>query len=171
MAIMAILSGLGIKMVGGFMESSRKSRAKAELSMIQHGLEAYRAKFGDYPRENGTYPTNVADEQQMLFNTLNGKIAPDGTAVASRALLDLSSLTLEFKVYPNPSDSASVANRIVDPWGNVYLYSYDPKGGLGWTNYSYVLYSEGRDGASTAVPATGIKDLTAAGNADNLYAE
>ncbi len=56
-----------------------------------------------------------------------------------------------------------------DAWGNSYRYAY--KSRQPWVNPAYVLCSAGPDGiASETLRGGGFADLTAPGNADNLWA-
>lgn len=150
MAIILILFGTALKIVGGVLDGSRQDRVRGELLVLQQSLEAYKAAFHDYPRKPvDGFAGPPADMEEVLFNALNGKLAPDGSSVSHKSLLDNSSLTLKTGNYPDPLGTVSVANKVVDPWENPYVYLYDPKD-ASWTDFGYVLYSTGADLASAA---------------------
>jgi hypothetical protein len=75
-----------------------------------------------------------------------------------------------------PPTKQVVANALLDPWGNRYMYYYRAAGAAGaqWRAPAYVLYSVGPDGQHTAPSvATGLFTgtlQTTGTNADNIYA-
>src|SRR3990167_7468623 len=53
-SIMGVILGLTLFGIGGARESSRDAKRKADLALIQSGLEIYRADCSDYPVTLGT---------------------------------------------------------------------------------------------------------------------
>ncbi len=172
MSVIAVLVGIGIALYPSVMESQRGNRAKADIAVIQVALEKYKTRFGTYPKRLGT----DTDMEVHIFNSLNGKVTPDGNATQVEAMLNLSVLELENDSYPNFNDDTSsswLTNRVVDPWGNPYLYRFDPDqhSYASWNSFRYVLFSEGEDGASTDVNGSGFYNPDGVNNEDNIHAE
>ena len=144
--IMAVLAGIGFTMVPRLKQKGYEDRAAADLLVIQQGLEAYRAKFGDYPRTSAL-PGDISDSNMYLFNALNGRIGPAGDLIDIRPMLNNALLTLEISELPHIVDEElkTAPNRVLDPWGNAYLYDYRPRAD-NWDRFGYVLYSTGGDG-------------------------
>lgn len=177
--IIAILAGIVLGVGRRASESGKIARAKAEMAALSTALEAYKSQYGDYPQTGAgaandpNAVTSAADDGPgILFNALAGKRGPKNalTPIDARALVELSKFSLQVPDrLPVSGNLAQLANAFVDPWGHRYVYLYDTTVN-GWRNSSFVLYSIGPDGQFTAVPATGLIDVAAAGNADNLYA-
>ena len=72
--------------------------------------------------------------------------------------------------YPRSlAELAREPGALIDPWDHPYRFAY--KSQVPWKNPGYVLYSAGPDGVATdSLRPGGFADPTAAGNADNLYA-
>ena len=109
--------------------------------IIQAALEAYRGKFGDYPRIPDTLPDGVSNDEEYLLNALNGRFGPLGAVIDARGMLNNAPLSFERDALPL---SGVVANRIVDPWGEPYLYDDTPMDGA-TALFGYHLYSSGSD--------------------------
>jgi len=149
MAVLAILGAITIGGVSGGRGGAKLSQAKSELQVIQHGLEAYRARFGDYPRipDDAAMDAlaNVADEEAYLFNALHGRIGPAHQKIDNVSSM-LNSASLSFEQRELPLGDSLLNNRIVDPWGNAYEYDYRPND-ASWEVFGYILYSFGPNGA------------------------
>ncbi len=172
MSVIAVLTGLGIALYPSVMDSQRQNRAKADIAVLQAALEQYKTRFGMYPKRLAA----DTDMEVHIFNSLNGKVTPDGNATQVEAMLNLSVLDLQNDNYPDFNDNTSdswVANRVVDPWGNPYLYRFDPDktSYANWNNFRYALFSEGPDGDSDDVSNEGFYDPETSKNEDNIYAE
>lgn len=148
-ALIAVLTALGIGGGTRALAAGRSTRARAELAAIAAALEAYRRAHGDYP--------HTSDAAQLL-RALRGHRGPSSDAeISGRPLLETARFTL-------------VDGVLVDPWEQPYVYAYkDPAGG--WTNPGYVLYSCGPDRTHfSRLMSGGFPDATATANTDNLYA-
>lgn len=155
--ILGILAALVIGVGRRAVESSRVTRAQAELAALAGALEAYRRSFGDYPR---------TDNSAVLLQSLLGRRDPAGAPLEARAVLDLAALTASTEQDP----AADPAARLLDPWGQPYLYAYRVPA-EGWLNSAFVLYSAGPDRRVTsALRPGGFPDQAAPGNGDNLHA-
>lgn len=168
-AVIVTLGYIGFSVSVGVLEANKSKRAAADLIIIQHALEEYKMRFGDYPRELSTY-SGVANLEEFLFNALNGRFLPDGTAVNGKPCLNNVALDLATSNFPNlaAANTTAVENHILDPWGSAYQYRYDPKN-ASWKKFGYVIYSIGPDKLDTA-PVDGIIDSGLAENLDNIYA-
>jgi prepilin-type N-terminal cleavage/methylation domain-containing protein len=156
-AIIAILMGIVIGGGRRAAEAGKIARTKAELAAISAGLEGYKRQYGDYPR---------TDDEAILLQSLIGKKGPTQADVSGRPQIDLALFRTE-----NDADPfVTAAAKLIDPWDRPYVYIYKVPAS-GWTNPSFVLYSSGPDEQeSPALLAGGNPDTSAAGNADNLYA-
>lgn len=155
MAITAVISGfvLGVGRSAG--TTGRIARARAELTVLEAGLESYRRVFGDYPR---------TDRAEDLLQSLLGRRGPTGAPLDTRVLVDLALVTLGGAADPFADDES----RVVDPWGQPYRYAY--KTTVPWTPAGFVLFSGGPDEMTTAGLSDGRVDEAAAANQDNVYA-
>ncbi|MDQ8187567.1 prepilin-type N-terminal cleavage/methylation domain-containing protein [Pelagicoccus sp. SDUM812002] len=156
MAILALLMGVSAFMFFGQKDAAREDRARADIQIIQQGLEAYKARFGDYPRVPDTYPNGITSNSEYLLNALCGQIGPTGDIISGTGIpvmLNTSPLT-----YSNPGLplSAVQANSIIDPWGSEYEYDYKPDDNT-WEFFGYELRSYGPNGKRD----TGVDDLLA----------
>lgn len=185
-AIIAVLTSVVIGVGRRASESGKIARAKAELAVLSAALESYKRQYGDYPQTgavavNALTATPAADDGPgILFNALAGKRGPraaltaiDGPMFAEFAKLSLQSSTS----LPTPGNTTQLANAFLDPWGHRYLYFYKTDA-TSWTNPSFVLYSAGPDADRAATEAechtppsaTGVIDVAAAPNLDNVFA-
>ncbi len=156
-ALIAVLAGIVLGFGQRASETGRTARAKAELAALAAALENYQRVFGDYPQ---------TDDATQLLQSLIGRRGPRNAATATRALLE----TARFKTAGDRDPFADPLALLVDPWDRPYRYAYKAPA-AGWTSPSYVLYSAGLDGQDVAVLLPGgFPDVTAAGNADNVYA-
>lgn len=197
MAILVILSGFAFGLVRGANQRAKLARVRAELSHLAQALEEYKRYYGDYPqtgpsagqshRVTGTSGPGQTTAQARLFNALVGVYGPANFTARLNGpiLVQVSKLVTEVAVSPTtfavptgtPPTKTPTGNAFLDPWGNRYMYFYRVAGSrpTTWTPPSYVLFSCGPDGASTAMPsAAGIYSgqlQTTGDNADNIYAD
>lgn len=137
--------------------------------------------------------------QALFFNALIGVYGPvlnptQGvrTALNGPVLADVNLLSLEIPFSSSTQTTTNLRatfavpagvppvktvlnNSFVDPWGNRYMYFYKRTPTAAWTPSTYILFSTGPDGASTALPtANGLYSgttQTTGDNADNIYAD
>ena len=69
LVIVGVLAGLLFSVSDGIFGRGQRGRAQSELEAIRVALEAYRARFGDYPE--------VVTSSQF-FQALEGKVGPKG---------------------------------------------------------------------------------------------
>ncbi len=171
-AVIVVIMTMLAMGVRGLLPLSKAKQAHTDIVHIQQALEGYRAKFGEYPRAGATGEGTASVEMEViLFNTLNGTLAPNGELGNFPVQLDRSALEFENASFPLVGGTPSLhVNRIVDPWGTPFVYRYDPRN-ASWQNYNYVLYSAGPDGLHTAPGSNGLKNEGALNNDDNIYAE
>lgn len=151
LAIISILGGLGVAVIPTALQNNRKARAAGDLIVIQQGLEAYRAKFGDYPRYpagSATKPFTDQKKAEYVLNALNGRYGPDHHILGEKGEINVSPmLNNALLVFANadlPLAKVTV-NWIIDPWGNSYVYDAEPKNDLAKDLFGYFLYSIGPD--------------------------
>lgn len=172
MSVVLVLATVGFTAFPGVFEGQKEKKAAADIAVIQTALEQYRTRFGTYPKPIDD-TTNMGEH---LFNALNGKISGHGDATQVKPMLNLSVLDTANSNMPDFNDNAQsswVTNHIIDPWGNEYVYRFDPEKKVfgSWNNYGYVLFSQGPDEDFKEVSAEGIYDSADAKNVDNVNAE
>ncbi len=200
MAVITILVAIATGGIRGARERAAIGRAKSELALVAQALEDYKRHYGDYPETGSagqatpvvTSTIGVAQAQSLLFNALTGVYGPTNftTRLNGPVLLDVSKVTVEVALnnttfavpVGSPPAKTAVANALLDPWGNRYLYYYKAAPAAGrpptntWRAPAYVLYSAGPDGLHTPPPTgtglfSGTTQTSGTGNADNLYAD
>lgn len=129
--IIVILAGISI---GGFTYVTAKKAAesaKIQVQLLSQTLE-------DYKLDNGTYPPSDGDTNP-LFQALyqNGLESPDTEKIY---LPDLDPENDRQGWIEGTGSSA----RIVDPWGNEYIYRNPPE-----INPDFDLFSKGPDGETS----------------------
>ena len=117
MAIIAILVGITIGVAAAVSDGSAEAKAKAEMGQLQIELDLYKAEEGGYPAMSDTEPTFKNDDLYQWFKKKYGEDRRYETAE-----LDSDNLPL-------------------DPWGNNYIYIYQPD-----NPFMYTLGSLGPDG-------------------------
>lgn len=154
LAVLGILAGASVVVFFGGRSESKNDKARGDIQVIQQALEAYKARFGDYPRIPNPYTgLGVVDtKEEYLLNALFGRIGPAHQAISgipvmlNSAVLDFANQSLPYKD-ENVAADALKSNWIVDPWGNAYEYDYQPNL-ITWLEFGYRLRSLGADGTS-----------------------
>lgn len=153
-AVLMIIAGIIFGIVPGALRQASVDKAEAELQVIQHALETYRARFGEYPRPPSAYQDEggaslyaVSDDPEYLAGALNGLLDPLHQPVNVPPMINNSVLTYEKPGLPRAGENGSVmTNRILDPWGRPYVYqSAKPVAGVSQA-FGYELFSFGPDG-------------------------
>ena len=160
--IIGVLAAITVGIARGIHVRAGISKARIEIAAIAQGLEAYRARYGDYPQTSSA---------ATMLQCLLGKCGPTGSALTDKAIIEMARFSTLSGVDPFVSTSAV----LIDPFGKAYNYAY--KTGASWRNPSFVLYSGGPDGlVAGTFPADGFIDATfenaftsGAGNPDNIY--
>ena len=142
LGVLGILGAVVFAFFPAAKETNRKARAAGDLMVIQQGLEAYRSKYGDYPRYTGVLPASVASGEEYLLNALNGRFGPKQNKIDVNSMLN--NALLVFENPDLPFDEVR-HNRIIDPWRQPYLYEDRPKNAAGKFLFGYLLYSTGPD--------------------------
>ena len=171
MAVIVVIMTMLAMGVRGLLPLSKSKQAHTDIIQIQQALEAYKSAFEEYPKEvmaGGCSPTM----EEILFNALTGRMAPNGTLGNFPRLLDRSVLEFSTNAFPIAGESPLQwkVNRILDPWGTPFQYRYDPDDS-NWENYNYVLFSAGPDAKYVDVTVEGQPNAGHADNVDNIYAE
>jgi len=150
--VIAILSAITFGIASGVYQRQARSTAQAELAALSAALDAYRLEHGGYPEATGDPESD--GNAEALFLTLTGEWDPRGEPFVGgrrRVFVELGKFTVE-------------DDRFVDPWGENYIYQYDPD----WTNrFGFVLLSAGPDGQVGAIE-NGIVDEDDSLNIDNI---
>src|SRR5215216_6319 len=121
-------------------QTSRATRARAELAVLAVALEEYRRVCGDYPRTN---------DPARFLQSLIGLRGPRDEITGLRSFIEVSRFTFD-----RPADPFSDATTtVVDPWGQSYQYRYKTQ--TPWDNPNYLLYSVGSDGRDSTTLLTG----------------
>ncbi len=169
-AVITIIMTMLVMSLGGIRPAADSKAAQSEIILIQQALEAYKSRFGEYPKKVTVGGSNPSMEV-ILFNALMGTLAPNGKLGNFSSVLDRNNLSFATTNFPLVGGTPALAdNQLLDPWGVPYLYRYDPED-ASWENFSYVLFSAGPNGIYTDVTAEGQINDSGAGNQDNIYAE
>ena len=155
LAIVVILVGLTLGLATGVFSEKAETRAEADLMLIAQSLERYRAKAGDYPwvgvpPVEGNRPNGKGIN--ALIRSLMGFRAVDPARPQLRVGGDfIQANLLDFGASGYNADSGTDPGPAfpVDPWGNPYVYVYNPtypKSSSQWTLPGYILLSAGPDG-------------------------
>lgn len=147
LGILGILLAVGGSVFFGQREEARKDRARAELQVIQQGLEAYKARFGDYPQIPAGYAglEPVSTPAAYLLNALCGQIGPAHDVISGSGIpvmLNTSVLSFAGAALPYASRQDT---EIIDPWGTPYRYDSEPLNSDGVLLFGYILGSAGPD--------------------------
>lgn len=148
--IIVILAGLSM---GGYSFITRKqadSQAAIQINLLSNALEAYKLDNGAYP------PTGTTNSLYSFLYWNAAKTPPDPGAKIYLADLDPNSKNQGW------IDGTGAAARILDPWGNEYIYrrGVDASGNVDPSarNPDFDLLSRGKDGltGTTALSADDI---------------
>ncbi len=170
MAVITIIMTMLVMSLGGIRPAADSKAAQSEIILIQQALEAYKSRFGEYPK-NVTVGGSNPSMEVILFNALMGTLASNGRLGNFSSVLDRNNLSFATTNFPLVGVTPALAdNQLLDPWGVPYQYRYDPVD-ASWENFSYVLFSAGPNGIYTDVTAEGQINESGAGNQDNIYAE
>ena len=170
MAVITIIMTMLVMSLGGIRPAADSKAAQSEIILIQQALEAYKSRFGEYPKKVTVGGSNPSMEV-ILFNALMGTLASNGKLGNFSSVLDRNNLSFATTNFPLVGGTPALAdNQLLDPWGVPYQYRYDPVD-ASWENFSYVLFSAGPNGIYTEVTAEGQINESGAGNQDNIYAE
>lgn len=173
-SIIVILMGFTSMIIGGVGDTQGKARSKADMELIATALEAFRGKYGGYPRIS--CQTNEATNAGDLYKCLVGKMAlsvkngeiymEDISTRPRRPFLDASKIKIGD---PSDRDSDDVDSEksgvfFMDAWREPYMYFYDTSKVAGtvegvWRSPAFILLSKGPDQKHTEVKnmyATGI---------------
>ncbi len=141
--IVAVLIAGGIRFYLGYIENSRVTKAKAQITTMQASLDSYYA-------ENGAYPFG-ATEAILTSEMLNAGLVVTGTpaavtAVAGQRVLEAAGTA-----------GADGTLNMADPWGTatVQFYRYHSTDGTEYYIRTGENTVQGQDGAITAVFGNG----------------
>lgn len=146
LGILGVLSAIGGAVFLSQRSEMKKDRARGEMQVIQQGLEAYRGRFGDYPRLPDSSAVGSVAAAEYLLNALCGQYGPTHDVISSSkipAMLNTSALSFAAEGLPL---SEVKENHIVDPWGTAYEYDDKPTRADEKLLFGYGLRSAGPDG-------------------------
>jgi prepilin-type N-terminal cleavage/methylation domain-containing protein len=168
-SIIVILTGILAIGFGDLLPASKGKRASADMVRIQQALEDYKLRFGEYPKQMTV--TGLSTMEDILFNALAGRLAPNGSFGNFKILIDRNAMEFTNGNFPIVGETpAALLNAIVDPWGNPFRYRFDPDS-VDWKNFNYVLFSVGPDGEFAEVTLEGQKNESDSKNLDNIYTQ
>ncbi|MBC7980382.1 MAG: type II secretion system protein GspG [Armatimonadetes bacterium] len=156
--IIVILAGLVVGGLGYVSEKQATSKAKVQIGLLSKALEEYKLDNGTYPPTgNFATPTTVNSgtngNSSLLYKALFSDGALDATKTIKIYLSDLDPLSSK------QGWTTTTASKIVDPWGNEYLYrtakGVPPATGAtpvnsNCQNPDFDLWSAGKDSRSNA---------------------
>lgn len=145
-AIISVLAGLVIPVLGYAKTQAKKARAKEEMNNIRIAMTAYYREYGYWPHGS----TSWTDLSTML----NGNVHPyTGAAAAANAWSTTNNVRairfLEFR-----RESLSAAGEFLDPWGNPYRVLLD-NGAVAFADAGWTDATSGRESGTVANPAGG----------------
>jgi type II secretory pathway pseudopilin PulG len=165
-AIIIVLAGLILSIVGYVQKKGSRSRAETEIAAMSAACESYKADNGIYPRDAittdvldtiaETDPNNYRAACQYAYGELTGDRDFDGTTdTGLRSYLSLKPGSLLRDDMSIPPSSSNQVTAIRDPFGNSYGYSTKmaATGGGGY-NPTFDLWST----ANSADPNHWIKN-------------
>ncbi len=143
LTVLMAISGMVFFAQGGH---AKRDRARADIQVIQQALEAYKARFGDYPKIPASYPDQkITSNAEYLLNALCGQIGPAHDIVSGSGIPSMLNTSLLVYAAPGLPLSGVQKNSILDPWGNAYSYDYTPDDPA-WEIFGYTLRSFGPNG-------------------------
>jgi prepilin-type N-terminal cleavage/methylation domain-containing protein len=157
LAVVAGLAAMGLGAAPHLARRTAEARARAELTLLQAGLEAYRREFGDYPRVSSLPAASQATGEPLAGGTaeeavreaLFGLLDPGLRPVRVRAWIvagavdELATGELVGGGAGRPRSGplpAGTRGVFADPWGRPYVFRRPVPGG------ALRLYSTGYDG-------------------------
>lgn len=182
LALIVTLVGFTLGLTTGVFSRKAETRAISDLATLSQALERYRAKAQDYPWV-GTAPLlgsrpNPAGGTALL-RTLLGYRSVDPARphlIVQGDFLPVDQFDFGDRSF-EPGEDPGTA-YLQDPWGNPYVYVYNPsypKSESQWRHPGYLLLTAGPDGELSLpgeVQTTGIIDSplyeSNPVNADNL---
>lgn len=150
MAIIAVLMGIILPIMGVAKKRALAAKAKIMIESIGAAIKMYEMDFGDIPPDDNAAGAGFNQKTESLYRCLT---IPWTTAIASI----YAGPYIEFK--GDVSKGIGVTNvdapdgglyEIVDPWGNEYYYESNDDNGAGGdapyhNRYSFDIYSCGPD--------------------------
>lgn len=171
--IIVILAGLVVGGMGFVSERQAKEKAKVQIALLSKAIEEYKLDMGKYPGSAPDTPAAgliSAELYDRLFyqgwefgeNPTRADNATDPKSVK----IYLSALdpitTKQGWVTTSTAAKPPAAQKILDPWGNEYLY----RKGANAVNPDFDLWSKGKDGKTKTGTATA--DMTSADMRDDI---
>ncbi|MGF1531495.1 MAG: type II secretion system protein [Puniceicoccaceae bacterium] len=191
-AIIGILLGLGIRIIGSVNRKQVESLTQAQLGVLASALEQYRKDFGTYPISHSADKSFDAENAQvLLFHAMAGLRNPKGELLnpPKRPYLTFSEFPIldENLVIVDQTSSdfdpqdPTASYRFADGWDQPLIYGFRQEARPGapnntWKRFGYLLFSIGWDGLPSEVTDLGnglvppIEDRSEA-DRDNLYAD
>lgn len=161
--IIVILSGLTIGAMGWVQRKAAVDKAKAQLALLENGLEQYHADTGTYPEGNKSLVVYIA-----LFGDGVGPDGVQGTGddTSPDGKPDPGARTYLPQLDPNNNSaqmlklSGTRATGLLDPFGSEWKYMGGAKYKQSMKNPDFDLSSPGPDGKdrSTTEKADDIKN-------------
>ncbi len=166
-AIIAILAGILMPVVGSAQKKAAEVKAKALIESISVAIKMYEMDFGDFPPDDNHASSAAYNRSsEALYHSLTTQWTGGTNASISAGPY------MEFKGDVNKR--IGVADRdgdnryeIVDPWGNEICYESNDDNGAGGdapyhNRFSFDIFSMGVDG--TTADFNGTTDFTPSTN-------
>jgi prepilin-type N-terminal cleavage/methylation domain-containing protein len=173
--IIVILAGLVVGGMGFVTERQAKEKARVQIALLSKAIEEYKLDMGKYPgsAENtsatGTISAELYDRlfyQGYEFGETPGRPDTPTDPKATKIYLPDLDPTSSKQGWVTAETSASAkpkpAQKILDPWGNEYLY----RKGTNAVNPDFDLWSKGKDGLTKTGTAAG--DMTSKEMRDDI---
>ena len=130
--IIVILAGLVVGGMGFVSERQAKEKAKVQIALLSKAIEEYKLDNGKYPGSATDTPANPTRADNATD--------PKSVKIYLSALDPIT--TKQGWVTTSTAAKPPAAQKILDPWGNEYLY----RKGANAVNPDFDLWSKGKDG-------------------------
>ncbi len=150
--IVAVLIAGGIKFYLGYIENSRVTKAKAQISTMQASLDTYYAENGKYPL--GTGADAAAKLADLKVKMLNAGLVVTGTPAAVVAPIVPTELV--------GTDGVDGTLNLQDPWAttNIEYYRYHSADGASYYIRTGENSVQGQNTAITVVFGSGSNGIS-----------
>ena len=152
--IIVILAGMTVGALGWVQRKAAVDKARAQMALLENGLERYYADTGVYPDTKGDWDEEGLTLYYALFGDGVGADGIKGTADDGEVdgKPDEGATVYVPDLDPNTNSgllegsSGKAPTRVVDPFGNAWQYHGGGGGKSDRSNPDFDIYSEGPNG-------------------------
>lgn len=178
LAVVLVLTGIAVPMIGGYMEDGRRARAGAEIKVLHAALASFNKDVGAYPTRDASGASNrisllITGAALPTTNpwTANHQFATWAMNAATADLMDNQMLLNKPGAQTAAAYATTGSNRWrgpylagaspLDPWGRPYVINVISAYSTNATNYKRLfVLSAGPDGKfDTNYRATAVVDI------------